>query len=707
MKNHITTVTAKMRTNIIQSCLIFIFLILSGTAKCQQKSNYGGVFTPKGNLKALIVPVIFKDAPSTNLSFKNKNHFLQGWTLIDSSKLPDVVNPISGDCPNWMYNRPEHFETMQDQVFINDSKLFYFESNHQFRLMAEFFKDSSGRPAVIEIDPDGGKAWSHMNYKAFEEMKRINPGFDFKDFDTRINRPNYKFDNSLNPQADSIVDYIIFIYRFSPSWSQFPAIGMNGWLGSGGGYASPSGIQMEKFNGYSFSEGFTMMWGSGVFVHELAHTLFNSPHVFGANGTVGAYFYRPSISWGTMSTIPIFYGFNSWESWYMGYNEILHDINNEKDLEQGNEFVLNDFYSSRDVLRVKIPFSGGQHLWIEHHAKQHPYDEHIWKGYVIDKDTIAETPAGTYMYVESIAADRGNIIEALSDICNGLKPLNASGNYDYTYLDEAAEKNAWGNKLYKFRRQRENPISGTNPYLFYRADFDKDGTIAFDGNTNGAKNECEPINRIEVTDGIFKNFYHNFGVYNEKDREFSRTPAFQPGDLLDMGSNPALTNYQRYLTKKANMEPIFLNGLKIELLKGTDKHSIKVKVKFKQTELRNDVRWTGNIVLPDITQDSFPDLIINKRVDLLLDKSGTVNRHTKTEDGDFINPTLFKIQKGAMLYMKKGSRLIVDKDTVLELEKGSRFKMEKKAKLIIKPGGKLILNTVEIEKNTKSYVVIQ
>ena len=91
----------------------------------------------------------------------------------------------------------------------------------------------------------------------------------------------------------------------------------------------------------------------------------------------------------------------------------------------------------------------------------------------------------------------------------------------------------------------------------------------------------------------------------------------------------------------------------------------------------------------------------------MLDKSGTVNRHTKTVDGDFINPTLFKIQKGAMLYMKKGSRLVVDKDTVLELEKGSRFKMEKKAKLIIKPGGKLILNTVEIEKNTKSYVVIQ
>jgi len=57
--------------------------------------------------------------------------------------------------------------------------------------------------------------------------------------------------------------------------------------------------------------------------------------------------------------------------------------------------------------------------------------------------------------------------------------------------------------------------------------------------------------------------------------------------------------------------------------------------------------------------------------------------------------------------MKKGSRLVVEKGTVLELEKGSRFKMEKKAKLIIKPGAKLILNTVEIEKNTKSYVVIQ
>jgi hypothetical protein len=88
-----------------------------------------------------------------------------------------------------------------------------------------------------------------------------------------------------------------------------------------------------------------MMWNSGVFVHELAHTLFNAPHLWGANGTVGNFFYRPSVGWGATSTIPLFQGFNAWESWYAGFSEITYDVNDSLTKFQ-NEFILDDYLTS-------------------------------------------------------------------------------------------------------------------------------------------------------------------------------------------------------------------------------------------------------------------------------------------------------------------------------------------------------------------------
>jgi hypothetical protein len=377
-------------------------------------------------------------------------------------------------------------------------------------------------------------------------------------------------------------------------------------------------------------------------------------------------------------------------------------------LKQSNEFILNDYYTTGDAMRIEIPFSGGQHLWIENRRKLHPYDEHGWKGFVIGPDTVGATPAGLYLYTEAVGAKQEQIISVLSDNCNGIKPLNAAGNYDYSYIDESPEKNAWGNNLYKFKKLDANPLSGTNPYFFYRADFNKNGTIDLDINYNAARNEGESINRQEISDGSYRNLYHNFGVYNaDKDADYSRSPAFAPGDVLDMGSNPAVTNYQRYDHNKLNMGPIYLNGLKISFLKTSNPNNIKVRVEFKQTALKNNVRWCGIIILPNITEDSLPDLVLEPSIELLLDKSGTVNRHKASESGDFINPTHFKIAAGATLQMKKRSRIVVEKGTTLELEKGARLIMYKNAKIVVKPSAQLILNGNNIERHKKSKLTVE
>ena len=419
-----------------------------------------------------------------------------------------------------------------------------------------------------------------------------------------------------------------------------------------------------------------MMWNSGVFIHELGHTLYNIPHLWGANSTVGDYFYQPNVGWGATASIAMFKMFGAWESWYLGFLKPLADIKDEKDLEEGNSFILRDYFSSGDALRIEIPFSGGQHLWIENHQKVHPFDEHVWVGNKIGKDEVAPTAAGTYLYVENVAGSHETIIGALSPACNGIKLLNAAGNYDYSYIDESPTKNAWGNEMYRFRRGEPNPISGTNPFYQYRDDFDKDGLIS-----------------EAFSPDIFVNLYHNFGVYDkEKAFYYSRTPAFQPGDILDMGSNPMISNYSKYNMNTAQLEPTYLNGLKLEFFSTGLSQEMMVRVSFKATILENNQRWAGHVILPNITEDRSPDLVIQIARTLTINNSKVPNRHTKTKQNDFINPTIFRIASDANLLLKRRSKLIVESGSTLVLEKGARLELEPKSRIIIKPGAKLILN---------------
>jgi hypothetical protein len=681
----------------------FLFLLQFISTNAQdkgRKSYYGGVFTPKGDLKVLIVPVIFKDNPQSNPTFVNSAHNIEGWKVGNLSNLPDCINPQSGNFPRWLYNSPEDFEKFKDSSFYNDSKMFYHISKGQFRFMADVFRDSSGNPITVEIDPEGGRDWSHMNKMAMDEMRKQSPDFDFAAFDNRKNNPQYLFDNSENPKGDKVVDYIVFIYRYSPNWSVQPALGMSKWSGSGGGFASPSGIMLENYNGYKFSEGFTMMWASGVFFHELAHTLYNLPHLWGTNSTVGEYFYRPSVGWGATSSAGLFQIPSAWETWFLGYNDLIADIKGPEDLKNSSVFELRDYVQTGDAMRIKLPFTENQYLWLEYHAIEHPFDRHVWSGQKIGEDELALPAKGVYAYLEQVSDSYDKIPGVLSPLCNAIKPINAAGNYDYTYDDETPKLNAWGNKLYKFKKVRENPISGTNPFFYYRADFNKDGIIGLDKNYNGARNEGEAIMCEEVSTDSFANLYNCFGVYNTNQQ--GRPASFLPGDYLGLNSNPLLSSFAKYNDKVGEMEPVFLTGLSVKFLKSEG--SAKLSISFGETKLDKNCRWTGSIVLHNISNDGNADLEILKGKQLILDKSGTVNRHLKTEEGDFISKTKFLVKSDACIILRRGSKIQIEKDAILEFEAGAQIILEKKSKITVKNGGVLLLNNAKLVKHKKAVI---
>jgi hypothetical protein len=652
----------------------------------------GGIFTPKGDLRVLLVFVTFKDKPSSNPNFENGTQKQTGWNARPNARylLPESIDTTTGDCREFMFSKPEDFDELIDSVNYNYSKEYYLMSKGGFRLMGEVFRDSAGRPASIEIDPEGCGWWSQCNRKAWAEMQSLNPNMDWARFDQRKNAPLFNFDNSDTAKypADKILDYVVFVYRYQLDWQNPPVNGMHTWAGAGGGVAT-TGLGVDKnAQGYACREGFTMCYNGGVFIHEIAHTLYNMPHIFGTNKVLGDYFYLPSVGWGATSMIAIFRGgLTAWERWYLGYIDWVADLNADNCDANGQTFELRDYVTTGDAARIALPHSPDQYLYIEHHQGSHVFDRHIWQGNQIGSDTVGRTPLGLYMYVATLPHDRTQPVQALSEKANSVRLLNANGNFDYVLADSVGQKNAWGNDLYTFRRRAANPIGGLNPYLFIPLDKNKDGQLNMDKNYNQGKFEGVMLLQEQLEDSSILTHNAAFGTWSAAEQPHNRTPAFQIGDCLDMSSNPMIINHPKYNQKTQALAPYILNGLSVEVLKGSSDQRLRLVVKTKQTDLRKSTRYTGHIILPDISGDSLADLHINSRCTLSLAQTATPNQQQAGSRGDFTNKTLMVIDSGATLSLAPRAVLRVEAGCTLRIAAGATLLAGRKSKIICSPLG--------------------
>ncbi|TVR80859.1 MAG: hypothetical protein EA409_07315 [Saprospirales bacterium] len=698
---------------------------------------YGSHFTPKGELRSLIVFVAFKGY--TEFGFEpwkafdpenpNPNEDNNGLpTIIDDGYSSDYNFHFDGD--GFLFRNVSDFNNsayMQDHNYAGISKMLYqiSDSCDPFLFTAETFTNSMGIPVLVIIDPDDykGLQWRGINKLVVEKMKEINPGFDLSPFDQRENSPRYNFDNSQT-QPDGVVDNVIFYYRYSADTSlSSPWRSLNldviqnmyKWSGSRGGYWGGSGVGNESIGSIDFPfSSFTICSGGGdkrgLFLHELGHAWFNAPHTAGANSVSGPRFCVPTCGISsTGNSIPMTQPMlNAWERWYVGFIEP-----EEVDDSQSEVIVtLRDYINSGDAARVKIPFSDRdgqvQHLWISNHTGDNAFDVHRWEGRNPGPGShiLPNNGYGLFMMVEDIAPGR-NFVNLFGPGANGFKFLNASGNYDFEWdRDEPYIVNYWGNRLYLMERGKENPVSGNHPWMRLREDIEQTGTIKFDANHNNPNasypdNEGHPILR-EIVNGNDEITYRGFGVYDPGLEAHLRNPFFQEGDLLQLGENPFVLNYPKYSNN--SYTSYYLNGLSIEIISIDDTHApghndyrkATVKISFKQTALDKNTRLTGNIVLPDITGDSEADLIIGAGKTLTLDLSGTNERQTlHPESGGFVNPTAFRVDEDAELRMKNAATLDVKEYSSLILSENSSLYLEgnggvvdvhETAKLVIEGG---------------------
>jgi len=668
---------------------------MSGTALSVMASTthyapYGKPFTPKGDMRALIIFAGF-GLPYDAMP-------VSGW---ESSTINSGLT-----YPNWVkdsanvrrfYSDVTQFENPTSADGVRNVSRFYYEmSKKKLRFMIDILD------ITIIINANGAGSFYTLNERVLTEMKRIKPNFDWSRYDNRKNNPNYQYDNSLTA-PDSIVDFVIIAYRFDPGWSNRPVSNMNSWPGASGGFAS-LGVSFNYGNGYKIENGYTQCSSANgvafedMFVHEMAHGIFRCPHYTNANGIIGKYLYGQQ-GWGMMRTqgFTPFTCANGWERWYLGWIEnieasgVSSDIKSATDLNSSGTYTLRDFLTKGDALRLKIPNPDGrdQYLWIENHMGSSIFDNRIWPSDGA-RQPFPPSPRGMMAYIESVTDDR-----SVTDLtpgsnffkngANGFKFLHSKGNYDYTFDPNpiTSPPIIWpGNLYYNFYEHNMNPIAGQGRSEVIRGNFTGGDTLSIGnvdfgssgfGNTGGSSIDQKAIHKRN-------------GVITHD--AVASDANFVPGSRLSMASNPALINRPEYDNISFKMGKFYLNGMSVEFLSD----SKNVKIRYNDVDINQSTRYCGFIQLPRITPGyNNPDIRILSNKTLTIDKSGTPNRHTKTQWGDFINLTEFVCEDSTYFKQEANSTVIVKDSTLFVLKPGSKYEIENGGGLTIRSGSTLML----------------
>ena len=177
--------------------------------------------------------------------------------------------------------------------------------------------------------------------------------------------------------------------------------------------------------------------------HEFSHSIYggNNFHTAGCGAGTRTFLssvggYSNMSSWDSNSQ-----GCNGWDRWRMGWKNPnkQHLIsaynasnNNEIDFENysiqnnplGGEYILRDFSSTGDAIRIKLPKVDNnalpQYLWLENHAQQNEF------GF--------QNGLGLFAYIQVGKENKSNMyFSEESSPGNYLFPLPASGRFDFNF----------------------------------------------------------------------------------------------------------------------------------------------------------------------------------------------------------------------------------------------------------------------------------
>lgn len=497
----------------------------------------------------------------------------------------------------------------------------------------------------------------------------------------------------INSQ-DEYIDMIMIIWRVNSQLSP----------GSSSGYVNVGSYTQSLknktgFNDYSEfvshnSDAFKIMR------HEFSHSLYggNNFHTAGAGkgqrtfiSSLGGY--SNMSSWDNCSQ-----SWNSWDRWRMGWKNSTKqhlisalDANNnnaEVNLESfslqnnpnGGEYIIRDAGKTGDCIRIKLPYLtspvANQYLWLENQA-------------VLNRFNFSSSDRlGLYAYIQVGKDDKSFVNDYLPG--NYLYFLPASGRHDFVYDFEQS--------MITVDPELQNPLTGYHFLMQHGLDTGNDGSIA------GGTSELFLPQNVTI-DGQTTTHYTTFGN--------STDPFKLSGNSkLNISSNPTTATIQTYNfsshdnSLESDNNVIFLNGLSVEILEENvdGDGAVKVKVRWDNFNIENDVRWTGNIKLspnpfnpnPTTINPSYYALNVLGGKTVLLDRGLSPTREDNTGvDGNgkylFTDPTNFTLLENSFMHLEENSNLIVDNGTTVTMENNTRLEVHSNSNVVVKNNSNLLV----------------
>ena len=255
-----------------------------------------------------------------------------------------------------------------------------------------------------------------------------------------------------------------------------------------------------------------------------------------------------------------------------------------------------------------------------------------------------------------------------------------------------------------------NPFGGQSQISRRRLDLNQNG---INNNNRTGGNVTAP--KSEISYSIRANNTFEDGMFGP-DAAFNAV-----GQKMGISYNPAIFEHQKYDQANGKLSPIKLNGLSAELIaKDVRTRAITVKVRYDDTDIMQNTRWSGELqVLKNFDLAAgASEVHVTNNAQLVINKSGTNNRHTQTAANDFINPTTltcangslfaldnfatvklegaktsFQVNSGAELRTGTTSEVDVRAGTLLEIKSGGTLTMASSSGIIVEAGGTLLIRS--------------
>jgi hypothetical protein len=681
-------------------CLLFIKI--NEATQCQQSSQNGMELPVSGTIRVFLVFAECINDPN--------------YSLINKSSWPPGEMPAKPDT---------FFDTIYNASEIHGAitKLYSEASFGKLVILGDYLNELVQIDYNTMIGKGATQVLDYLNDSIDSSTIITANGYDINgdDFDRWVVVCGRAGDTTYLPKVEAEDDYIDILYILWRVNSKINVDNTN--YNSGKSYHD-----IKDKNGINLLIHGTNYTGNnwGVVRHEIAHSLIggNEFHTGGRCGETG----RATLSkQGGYSLLNYDHGvlgtlYNGFDRWRLGWKDsnkqyyisaldanTLTPINTALNYLPGaqyHDYILRDFVSTGDVIRIKLPYVQSesdtvrnQYLWLENHQM------------VSDLDLANRNAKGIYAYIQ-VGYDSLNLFG------NGdqqyLTFLQGLGNYDISYDDASAfyinydKANPFtGNSVIQaaaFNLVEPNIDSTVTPWVYYT-----DKILA--GEVINAQAVVKDGYRLPASDYAYLT-WPGWGTIHD---------PFLAGCKIGISSNPSAVPVLTYqvvsgvpnLTSQPyDNRNIYLNGLSFEVLEIQANGDAKVRIRYRDFDVNNDVRWCGPIVLKERV-----DL---KNGTILLDQGLTPTRPVNpipfNGDTIYASPTVFttkaqgyfKMFEGTQVVVKNNSAFVSEQYGSLEIKDDAVYTLKTGSTLALRYGSNLLIRgSGSIEVESGGYICIE